>query len=108
MITKTIPRTQDTRVRVGYYRPLQALESDPMTHPMPTERPNILFLMSDEHRADVAGFAGDDVVRTPILDELARTGVVFTNAYTPSPICIPGRQAMMAGKFPRNCGCEHF
>jgi choline-sulfatase len=75
---------------------------------MPTERPNILFLMSDEHRADVAGFAGDDVIRTPVLDELARTGAVFTNAYTPSPICIPGRQAMMAGQFPRHCGCERF
>ena len=36
-------------------------------------RPNILFLMSDEHRPDVAGYAGDPVVRTPALDELART-----------------------------------
>ncbi|MFH1498299.1 MAG: sulfatase-like hydrolase/transferase [Verrucomicrobiota bacterium] len=70
--------------------------------------PNILFLMSDEHRADVAGFAGDPVVRTPVLDELARTGVVFQNAYTPSPICIPGRQCMMTGKLPRTIGCEWF
>lgn len=71
-------------------------------------RPNILFLMSDEHRADVTGYAGDAVVRTPVLDELARTGVVFRNAYTPSPICIPGRQALMSGQFPRTCGCESF
>lgn len=70
--------------------------------------PNILFLMSDEHRADVCGFAGNTVIRTPNLDELAHTGVVFRNAYTPSPICIPGRQAMMSGRFPRSCGCEHF
>ena len=49
-------------------------------------RPNILFLMSDEHRADVTGYAGGPVVRTPKLDELARTGVVFHNAYTPSPL----------------------
>ena len=73
-----------------------------------SDRPNILFLMSDEHRFDVAGYAGDGVVRTPILDELARTGVVFNNAYAPSPICIPGRQAMMSGQLPRTCGCEHF
>ncbi|MFP4105151.1 MAG: sulfatase-like hydrolase/transferase [Phycisphaerae bacterium] len=71
-------------------------------------RPNILFLMSDEHRYDLAGFAGNDVIRTPTLDWLAQTGVVFDNAYTPSPICIPGRQAMMTGKFPKHCGCEHF
>lgn len=76
---------------------------------MPADRPpNILFLMSDEHRPDVAGFAGNAVVRTPVLDELARTGTVFTHAYTPSPICIPGRQAMMAGQLPRTCGCEYF
>ncbi len=71
-------------------------------------RPNILFLMSDEHRPDVAGFAGDPVVRTPTLDGLTQNGVVFRNAYTPSPICIPGRQAMMSGQLPRTCGCENF
>ena len=72
------------------------------------KRPNILFLMSDEHRADVAGFAGNDVVRTPVLDELAATGVVFRNAYTASPICVPGRQCLMAGQMPRTCGVESF
>ncbi len=71
-------------------------------------RPNILFLMSDEHRADVAGFAGNTIVRTPTLDWLAQTGVVFTNAYTPSPICVPGRQCMMAGQFARHCKCEVY
>lgn len=70
--------------------------------------PNILFLMSDEHRADITGYEGDPVVRTPTLDRLAQSGVVFRNAYTPSPICIPGRQAMMSGQFPRTCGCELF
>lgn len=76
---------------------------------MPTTgRPNILFLMSDEHRADVAGFAGNRVVRTPTLDWLAQTGVVFANAYTPSPICIPARQCMAAGQLPRTCGVECY
>ncbi|MCJ7549352.1 MAG: sulfatase-like hydrolase/transferase [Anaerolineae bacterium] len=70
------------------------------------KRPNILFLMSDQHRADVAGFAGNSVVRTPTLDELARTGVVFRNAYTPSPICIPGRQCPTSGQLPKTCNCE--
>ena len=53
--------------------------------------PNILFLMSDEHRADVTGYEGDAVLRTPTLDWLAETSTVFRNAYTPSPICVPGR-----------------
>lgn len=76
--------------------------------PKPSRRPNVLFLMSDEHRADVAGFAGDPVVRTPVLDALAASGTVFDNAYTPSPICIPARQCLMTGQYPRTCGCEVF
>ena len=53
---------------------------------------NILFLMSDEHRADVTGYEGDAVLRTPTLDWLAETSTVFRNAaYTPSLICVPGR-----------------
>lgn len=72
------------------------------------KRPNILFLMSDEHRADITGYEGNDIVRTPVLDELAKTGVTFTNAYTPSPICIPGRQSIMSGQFPRTTGCENY
>jgi len=72
---------------------------------MSQRKPNILFLMSDEHRADFAGFAGDPVARTPRLDELARTGVVFTNAYTPSPICVPSRQCLASGQLPMTNGC---
>mgnify|MGYP003815540843 CR=1 FL=1 len=64
--------------------------------------------MSDEHRADVTGYEGNRVVRTPVLDELAGTGIVFRNAYTPSPICIPARQSLMAGQFPRTTGCEKY
>jgi choline-sulfatase len=71
-----------------------------------TKPPNILFLMSDEHRPDVTGYEGDAVIRTPTLDHLAETGVVFGNAYTPSPICVPGRQCLMTGQLPKTCGCE--
>ena len=66
--------------------------------------PNILFLMSDEHRADITGYEGNSVIRTPILDELARTGVTFKNAYTPAPMCIPARQCLATGKLPLTCG----
>jgi len=71
--------------------------------PVP-DRPNILFLMDDEHRPDVLGYAGDDVVRTPNLDRLAEDAVVFENAYTPSPACIPARQCLTTGQLPRTCG----
>lgn len=68
--------------------------------------PNILFLIADEHRADVAGFAGDPLARTPTLDWLAEGGTVFDNAYTPSPICVPARQCILSGQYPHNCHCE--
>ncbi|MFP4054902.1 MAG: sulfatase-like hydrolase/transferase [Phycisphaerae bacterium] len=71
-------------------------------------RPNILFLMCDEHRPDVTGYEGNPVIRTPTLDWLAETGTRFDNAYTPSPICIPARQCMMTGQLPRTCGVEHY
>jgi choline-sulfatase len=73
-----------------------------------TKRPNILFLMSDEHRADLSGYAGNTIVRTPTLDRLAETGVVFRNAYTPSPICMPGRQCIMSGQLPTTCDCYAY
>ena len=69
------------------------------------KRPNILILMSDEHRADVAGFAGDPVARTPTLDWLAQDGFVFNNAYTPSPICVPARQCIFSGQYPQTNRC---
>ncbi|MGI5894250.1 MAG: sulfatase-like hydrolase/transferase [Candidatus Merdivicinus sp.] len=70
------------------------------------KKPNILFLMCDEHRADLTGYAGNKIIRTPNLDRLAETGVVFQNAYTPAPICVPARQCMMAGQYPKTCHCE--
>lgn len=62
--------------------------------------------MSDQHRANVTGYEGDPFVRTPNLNRLAETGVVFRNAYTPSPVCVPARQCMMSGQLPKTCKCE--
>lgn len=64
--------------------------------------------MSDEHRPDVAGFAGNQIVRTPNLDALSKDAAIFTNAYTPSPVCIPARQSIASGNYPRRCGCEVY
>lgn len=65
------------------------------------EHPTVLFLMDDEHRPDMLGYAGDDVVRTPTLDTLTTDACVFESAYTPAPRCIPARQCMMIGELPR-------
>ena len=60
-------------------------------------RPSLLFLFSDQHTQNVAGCYGDPAVETPNLDRLAARGVVFDNAYCPSPICVPSRMSMLTG-----------
>ena len=67
--------------------------------------PNLLFILSDEHTRAVAGCYGDGIVRTPNIDRLARRGVIFDNAYTPCPICIPARAALATGLPVHQTGC---
>jgi len=55
------------------------------------QRPNILFLMTDQHNAGSMSCAGHPSVRTPNLDRIARQGVRFTSAYCNNPICAPSR-----------------
>lgn len=66
--------------------------------------PDILVFMSDQHNARIAGFAGDNAVETPHLDQLARDGTAFEAAYTACPLCVPARCAMMSGQLPSKTG----
>jgi len=61
------------------------------------EAPNIIFLMSDDHRADALGFKGNPDVISPNLDSLARKGIVFNRHYASSPICMNSRASVMTG-----------
>jgi choline-sulfatase len=68
--------------------------------PAPSGRPpNVVLLMSDQHRRDAMGAAGSRVAQTPNLDRLARQGVRFTSAYTANPVCTPSRASMLTGLF---------
>ena len=60
-------------------------------------RPNIVFILSDQQRADTMGHAGDPVAITPHLDQLAAQGSVFSRCYTSSPVCMPARASIMTG-----------
>jgi arylsulfatase len=68
------------------------------------KRPHVFFLMCDELRADSLGFMGNRIVRTPNLDALAEDSVVFENAYTNCPMCVPARASLMTGRTPLNHG----
>ena len=58
---------------------------------------NILFLFVDQHRQDCVGCYGNPVVQTPNIDRLAKNGIRFNNAYTPSPVCSPARMSVQSG-----------
>lgn len=68
------------------------------------EAKNLLFIMSDEHNRDFAGFAGHRRVQTPNLDRLAARGVSFRNAYTNCPICVPARASFATGRYVNDIG----
>ena len=74
---------------------------------MSKERPNILFLMSDEQRFDHLRSV-NSVLKTPHLDRLAEDGVLFSRAYTPNPSCVPARAGIFTGKYPHQCSSPTF
>ena len=63
-------------------------------------RPNLLYIHSDQHSPHVTGCYGNDLVETPNLDRLAASGVMFDNVYCCSPICVPSRMSMLSGRHP--------
>lgn len=68
-----------------------------------SNKPNILLILTDEHAPKVAGFSGDEHVRTQHLDDLAGRSVQFDNAFCASPVCTPSRMCLLTGKDDFRC-----
>jgi arylsulfatase A-like enzyme len=68
------------------------------------DKPNILQIMSDQHRFDCLGVNRHPLLKTPNLDRLAAEGVNFTNAFTPCPMCVPARCSFLTGQWPSQHG----
>ena len=66
-------------------------------------KPNILFIMCDQLRADALGCTGG-WVKTPNIDRIARDGIRFTNGITNSPVCLPARISLAIGQYPHHTG----
>ncbi len=64
------------------------------------ERPHLLLLMADQHRADCLGADGNRLIHTPHLDRLAAEGALFRCAYSTTPTCTPARSALLTGLGP--------
>jgi arylsulfatase A-like enzyme len=68
------------------------------------KRPNVVFLLADQWRAQATGYAGDPNVKTPHLDRLAQESVNLTNAVSGCPVCCPYRGSLMTGQYPLTHG----
>ncbi|MHC4658350.1 MAG: sulfatase family protein [Planctomycetota bacterium] len=67
-------------------------------------RPNLVFLLADQWRAQATGYAGNADVITPNLDGLAEESVNFTNAVSGCPVCCPYRASLITGRYPLTHG----
>lgn len=64
-------------------------------------KPNILFILTDDHRADAISAAGNPIIHTPHMDELLRQGWHFKNAFASTPICAASRASILTGLYER-------
>ena len=70
------------------------------------ERPNIIFILTDDQRWDALGYAGNNIIQTPEMDKLAKTGVYFKNALVTTPICAGSRASILTGLQERTHGYD--
>ena len=68
------------------------------------ERPNIIFILTDDHRWDAIGYAGNNIVQTPEIDRLAAEGTYFRNAFVTTPISAASRASILTGLYERTHG----
>lgn len=69
-----------------------------------TEKPNILFLLSDDQAWEDYGFMGHEHIKTPVLDKLAKESLTYTRGYTPVPLCRPSLATIVTGLYPQEHG----
>ena len=71
------------------------------------KRPNILFIMSDDHTSQAVGAYGSRLAKlnpTPTIDRLAKEGMLFENAFCSNAICAPSRATILTGQYAHTCG----
>lgn len=66
----------------------------------PSDRPNIILIMADDLGFGDVGFNGNRMVKTPVLDSMARASILFTRFYAAAPVCTPTRASVLTGRHP--------
>ncbi len=77
-------------------------------HAAESSRPNIVFLLTDDQRADTLGCMGNKLIRTPNIDRLANCGVTFDNAFVTTAICMTSRASILTGQYAARHGIWDF
>ncbi len=72
------------------------------------DRPNVVFILSDDQGPWAAGCYGNEEIRTPNIDRLAREGLLFENFFCTSPVCSPARASILTGKLPSQHGVHDW
>ena len=72
--------------------------------PAQAKKPNVIFIMSDQHNANALGCYGNKEVSTPNLDKLAKQGARFQNAFCQTGQCVPSRYSIWTGRYARSTG----
>ena len=72
------------------------------------DRPNVIFILSDDQGPWAMGCAGNDEIDTPNLDRLAATGMRFDNFFCASPVCSPARATLLTGRIPSQHGVQDW
>jgi N-sulfoglucosamine sulfohydrolase len=110
MREKTLKELQKSRrgflKSIGLATATLALPSCLRAEAKPKQRPNILWLISEDTSPDMACY-GNPIVKTPNFDRLASQGIRFTNAFATGPVCSASRSAFMTGMYQTTIGCHH-
>ena len=72
------------------------------------ERPNIVFIMSDDHGAGAVSSYGSQLIQTPGIDRLAREGMRFENCFVPNSLCTPNRAVVLTSLYPHQSGVRRI
>src|SRR5580692_5513345 len=105
VVVSALTRSRAFHAKIGSGRPAGRVRRASGRKPhVSTTSPNIVLVMSDQHRADMMGCAGDPSMQTPALDGLAATGVRFSRVSCQGPLCMPSRASFMTERYVRDHG----
>jgi len=68
------------------------------------QKPNVIYILTDQWRSTAVGYNGNSIVKTPNLDQFSEEAVIFKNAVSVCPVCTPYRAALLTGRFPTTTG----